>query len=340
MKFDKSRVRRIGRLFSGVALVTGIAVPLLSSPTSATSTPSLPPFGTSYVVNHSSDSITVISPQGSVVTTIKLPSGSAPNTIAISPDDTTAWVADSGSGHISEINLTTNTYFQDFPLPSGEKAVSASINTGSGYNGLGLLDVVETGASSQVVAYNIPSFTTASTYAPPLGAKDTQIAQAGDGSSFELLESCTTTSNSCPNGASGTYVQFVEPNGMVSIGNGANLVSPLGSSFSNYYLAHGDIGYTAYVAEAGTNSGQLVCTYNLSSYKSNKSETCPSNFQKPIPLAFEPTAIASSPDGNTIVVVGVHNPNTSNATDEIEVVGLNNGGTVPTKNTYTPYNTP
>ncbi|MDA8025925.1 MAG: PKD domain-containing protein [Actinomycetota bacterium] len=292
MKFDYSRLRRPARLFSGVALLAGIAAPIFSGTTAVSAASSLPAYGTLYVVNQSSDSITVISPSGSTVANIPLPAGSSPTSISVSQDDTTAWVTDSGIGKISEIDLTTNTLANSFPLPSGEKPTSASIS-GNGY-----LDVVETGTTNQVVGYSLPDFNLKGTYTPAAGSTDTALAQAQDGSGFSLVEIGTSNNN----------VQFLDPSSFITASGSAAL-----DTYKNYYISHGPAGYSYFVAEAGSTSGKLVCVFE-------PGQGCPASLSGGISLPFTPTAIASSPDGNSIVVVGVKGlggPSPSNQFDYI-----------------------
>ncbi len=296
MKLDNSRVRRTARLFSGVTLLAGIGVPIFSGTTAASASSTLPAYGTLYVVNQSSDSITVLAPDGSKVATVSLPSGSKPTTISVSQDDTTAWVTDSGTDQISEIDLTTNTVVKNFSLPSGEKPTSASIN-----NGTGVLDVVETGTTNRVVGFSIPDFTVQGTYTPGAGLSDTALAQAQDGSGFAVVET---------DGSSNNNVQFLDPSSFSTASGSASL-----GAYTNYYISHGPAGYNYFVAEAGSTSGELVCVHYA-----DPSLGCPSSLSSGISLPFTPTAIASSPDGNSIVVVGVKGlggPSPSNQFDYI-----------------------
>lgn len=259
MKFDNSRLRRSARLFSGVALLAGIAAPILSGTTAVSASSSLPAYGTLYVVNQSSDSITVIAPNGSTAATISLPAGSRPTSISVSQDDTTAWVTDSGSDKVSEIDLTTNSVVESFPFQSGETPTSASIS------GNGFLDVVETGTSNQVVGYSLPDFALKGTYTPATGSTDTALAQASDGSGFSVVETNGGTSNS---------VQFLDPTSFSTVSASA----PLGT-FKNFYISHGPAGYNYFVAEAGTSSDALVCAYETN-------QACPATFSSAVPLPF------------------------------------------------------
>ena len=299
MKLEIKLTRHVGRVLSGALLLTGITVPLVSGSSAALASSSLPAYGTLYVVNHSGDSVTVISPGGSVAATIPLPSGSKPTTISVSQDDTTAWVADSGTGQISEINLETNTVANNFSLPSGENPISATISPASGY-----LDVVESGTIDQVVGYSIPDFTVQGTYTPASGSSDTAIAQSGDGSGFSLIEK---------DGSGAFHVEFLDPNAFTGSPSTTNL-----GNFSNYYLAHGTADYNSYVAEAGSSSSELVCVTSGSG--------CPTTLSSPVSLPFTPTAVASSRDGNTIVVLGVKNTSGQSPVNQFDLItGIESG---------------
>ncbi|MDA8278555.1 MAG: PKD domain-containing protein [Actinomycetota bacterium] len=323
MKFDSLGAKRIGRVLSGLTLLTGVAVPLISNTTAVSASSTLPPYGTVYAVNQGGNSVTVLSPNGNVVTNIALPSGSNPTSIAVSPDDMTAWVADSGTDSISEIDTTTNRYVQDFPL-SNEQPIAVSFNIGSG-----LLVVTEKATNSnglnQVVGYSVPNFTAAtqtstSTTSPLV---DTAIAQAPDGSAFATIQT---------DGNSNNTVQYFDPSSFTSksllVDSPSPTVNLEGSD--KYFLTSGTAGYNYYVAEANSTkgTGSLVCAYL-------NGQGCPSLFSNgPVALSFLPTAIASSADGNTVAIVGTSSAS-STPSETLEVISGLNSASPATTSTQT-----
>jgi len=69
--------------------------------------------GCTYVANYGSASVTVISPSDKVLTTISLPSGSAPIGVAYDAKAKMVFVADYGLSAVDEINPATNKFVKD-----------------------------------------------------------------------------------------------------------------------------------------------------------------------------------------------------------------------------------
>jgi DNA-binding beta-propeller fold protein YncE len=122
-------------LLGGVAAISVVSGSIAASPAAATT----PMAWTAYVVSNATDSVIPVNTATHAVGT-PITVGSGPSAIAITPDGSTAYVADEGTtntapGFVTPIDLSTNTPGAPIPVGSGPDAIAITPNGSTAYVG-------------------------------------------------------------------------------------------------------------------------------------------------------------------------------------------------------------
>ena len=122
-------------LFGGAVAVSVVGGSLSSSPAAAAA----PAAWTAYVVSNTTDAVIPVNTVTHAVGT-PIAAGSGPSSIAITPDATTAYVTDEGTGttgpgFVTPIDLSTNTAGTAIPVGSGPDAIAITPNGATAYVG-------------------------------------------------------------------------------------------------------------------------------------------------------------------------------------------------------------
>ncbi|MFE5540705.1 hypothetical protein ACFQ78_33900 [Streptomyces sp. NPDC056519] len=173
---------RLGTMLMGATLASGLVMtPSAGAQVAAgAESPKPPPGGTlqlAYVVNTSSDNVSVIdTATNTVSTTIPLGNGAGPTSVAVTPDGSSAYVADFQANNVSVIDTATNT-------------VSSTIGTGAGTGPAGVAVTpdgtkafVADSLSDGVSVIDTATNTIVATIPVPSGSAPFQPVVAPDGS--------------------------------------------------------------------------------------------------------------------------------------------------------------
>ena len=187
--------RRISRKtaapVAGYLLLLFLAVLGLAGSATAQACPSTSPdYPCAYVANNSADTLSVLGNNNTVIATIQLAEGGGPTGVAITPDNSTVYVAEGSNGTLEVIDTATDTVTTTITLSGNPTAIAITPNgrfayvTEPGVVGSSSIQVIDT--SSNTISATISNL-----------SLPTGIAIAPNGAFAYAADECPTPSVAC-----------------------------------------------------------------------------------------------------------------------------------------------